>query len=153
MAYLILSKLQKHYDSFHALKAINLAVDKEEFVVFVGPSGCGKSTLDLYDRPANPFVAGFIESPQMNFLRVTVEQETSAGLRCSSAEASGPLLPERNHRLQMHLPAEHLYLFDQSERQSRLPRWSAESLNRIRGRRCSGPHAGASAELVNKTGE
>jgi ABC-type sugar transport system ATPase subunit len=30
---------------FHALKNINLEVEKEEFVVFVVPSGCGKSTL------------------------------------------------------------------------------------------------------------
>jgi multiple sugar transport system ATP-binding protein len=45
MAYLELSRIDKHYDSFHALKNINLEVEKEEFVVFVGPSGCGKSTL------------------------------------------------------------------------------------------------------------
>jgi multiple sugar transport system ATP-binding protein len=29
--------------------------------------------LDLYDRPANLFVAGFIGSPAMNFLKGTVE--------------------------------------------------------------------------------
>jgi len=45
MAYLELKQIDKHYDSFHALKNINLEVEKEEFVVFVGPSGCGKSTL------------------------------------------------------------------------------------------------------------
>jgi len=45
MAYLELTRIDKHYDSFHALKNINLEVEKEEFVVFVGPSGCGKSTL------------------------------------------------------------------------------------------------------------
>ncbi len=45
MAYLELTKIEKHYDSFHALKNIDLQVEKEEFVVFVGPSGCGKSTL------------------------------------------------------------------------------------------------------------
>ena len=31
------------------------------------------SPQDLYDRPANTFVAGFIGSPKMNFLDVTVE--------------------------------------------------------------------------------
>lgn len=45
MAYLQLSDIDKHYDDFHALKSINLSVEKEEFVVFVGPSGCGKTTL------------------------------------------------------------------------------------------------------------
>ena len=45
MSYLELSQIEKYYDSFHALKNIDLQVEKEEFVVFVGPSGCGKSTL------------------------------------------------------------------------------------------------------------
>jgi multiple sugar transport system ATP-binding protein len=45
MAYLQLSGIDKHYDDFHALKNINLSVEKEEFVVFAGPSGCGKTTL------------------------------------------------------------------------------------------------------------
>src|SRR4030088_1507574 len=45
MAYLELIQIEKHYDSFHALKNIDLQVEKEEFVVFVGPSGCGKTTL------------------------------------------------------------------------------------------------------------
>jgi multiple sugar transport system ATP-binding protein len=45
MAYLELNQIEKYYDSFHALKNIDLQVEKEEFVVFVGPSGCGKSTL------------------------------------------------------------------------------------------------------------
>src|ERR1700755_2708536 len=45
MAYLELIQIEKHYDSFHALKNIDLQVEKEEFVVFVGPSGCGKSPL------------------------------------------------------------------------------------------------------------
>jgi multiple sugar transport system ATP-binding protein len=45
MSYLELTQIEKYYDSFHALKNIDLEVEKEEFVVFVGPSGCGKSTL------------------------------------------------------------------------------------------------------------
>ncbi len=45
MSYLELTQIEKYYDSFHALKNIDLQVEKEEFVVFVGPSGCGKSTL------------------------------------------------------------------------------------------------------------
>jgi ABC-type sugar transport system ATPase subunit len=36
--------------------------------------------LDLYNRPANRFVAGFIGSPQMNFLPATVAGRDAAGV-------------------------------------------------------------------------
>ena len=45
--------------------------------------------LDLYDRPANLFVAGFIGSPAMNFFRGTLE--TSGGK--AGARFNGALLP------------------------------------------------------------
>lgn len=40
-----LEHVDKHYGHFHALKDINLAIEKGRFVALVGPSGCGKSTL------------------------------------------------------------------------------------------------------------
>jgi len=44
MATLTLSKLDKNYGTFHAVKEIDLDVTDGEFVALVGPSGCGKST-------------------------------------------------------------------------------------------------------------
>lgn len=40
-----------YYGDFHALKNINLEVEKNKVVAFIGPSGCGKSTfLRLINR-------------------------------------------------------------------------------------------------------
>ena len=45
MAFLELKGVEKFFGEQHAIKGINLTIEKGEFVVFVGPSGCGKSTL------------------------------------------------------------------------------------------------------------
>ncbi|WP_100071502.1 amino acid ABC transporter ATP-binding protein [Loigolactobacillus backii] len=37
--------VEKYFGDFHALKNINLTIDKGEVVVIIGPSGSGKSTL------------------------------------------------------------------------------------------------------------
>ena len=37
--------VEKYYGSFHALKDINLTIEKGEVVVAIGPSGSGKSTM------------------------------------------------------------------------------------------------------------
>ncbi len=40
-----------YYGSFHALKGINMAVEKNTVTALIGPSGCGKSTfLRLFNR-------------------------------------------------------------------------------------------------------
>ena len=40
-----------YYDDFHALKEINMQIEKNSVVAFIGPSGCGKSTfLRLFNR-------------------------------------------------------------------------------------------------------
>jgi multiple sugar transport system ATP-binding protein len=54
--------------------------------------------LELYNRPANQFVASFIGSPPMNFLRMDVEEQGSSlylvnnGVRISVPEAQRPAL-------------------------------------------------------------
>ncbi|MFZ7094589.1 phosphate ABC transporter ATP-binding protein PstB [Luteimonas dalianensis] len=43
--------LDFHYDSFHALKGINLDIPEKRVTALIGPSGCGKSTLlRVYNR-------------------------------------------------------------------------------------------------------
>jgi phosphate transport system ATP-binding protein len=37
--------LNFYYGKFHALKDINLGIEKNKVTAFIGPSGCGKSTL------------------------------------------------------------------------------------------------------------
>ena len=60
--------------------------------------------LDLYDRPANLFVAGFIGSPAMNFLRGTVRANGAAqfdgpaGLRRAARRARRLARPRRHLR-------------------------------------------------------
>ncbi|MGL4736569.1 MAG: phosphate ABC transporter ATP-binding protein PstB [Cellulosilyticaceae bacterium] len=40
-----IKNLDFYYESFQALKNINLSIEKNEVLAFIGPSGCGKSTL------------------------------------------------------------------------------------------------------------
>ena len=44
MGQVVLTDINKFYDSVHAVKGVNLQIRDKEFVVFVGPSGCGKTT-------------------------------------------------------------------------------------------------------------
>lgn len=40
-----ISDVQKYFDDYHALRDINLEIQRGEVVVVLGPSGSGKSTL------------------------------------------------------------------------------------------------------------
>jgi multiple sugar transport system ATP-binding protein len=50
--------------------------------------------LDLYDRPANRFVAGFIGSPEMNFIRGTLDRDV-----CRTADGGQLPVPDVPERL------------------------------------------------------
>lgn len=71
--------------------------------------------MDLYERPTNQFVAGFIGSPKMNFLDVTVEEAESDFVRVqlpgNTASMSLPVNGDRiwpGANLTMGIRPEHL---------------------------------------------
>jgi sn-glycerol 3-phosphate transport system ATP-binding protein len=69
------------------------------------------SPLDVYERPANLFVAGFIGSPAMNFLEATVAEDgKSLALSGESRLAAPPsgLAPWRGKRVTVGIRPEHL---------------------------------------------
>lgn len=47
-----------YYDSFHALKNVDLAIEEKAITAFIGPSGCGKSTLLRSLNRMNDLVEG-----------------------------------------------------------------------------------------------
>lgn len=50
--------LHLYYDSFHALKDINMGLPENEITAFIGPSGCGKSTFLKSLNRMNDLVEG-----------------------------------------------------------------------------------------------
>ena len=50
--------LNLHYGKFHALKNINMDLDKAKITAFIGPSGCGKSTFLKTINRMNDLVEG-----------------------------------------------------------------------------------------------
>ena len=54
------------------------------------------SPLELYHRPANIFVAGFIGSPKMNFLKARVEAVDATSITVGSADIGTLVLPKAN---------------------------------------------------------
>jgi multiple sugar transport system ATP-binding protein len=45
VAAITMRQVSKSFGPVHVIKGVDLAIEPNEFVVFVGPSGCGKSTL------------------------------------------------------------------------------------------------------------
>ncbi len=70
------------HDQIEAMTmADKIVVLQEGVIEQIGPP------LELYDRPANMFVAGFLGSPAMNFLEGTVEGGEGATLKLSTGES------------------------------------------------------------------
>lgn len=55
---IIIENLDLYYNSFQALKNINLCIPEKEITAFIGPSGCGKSTLLKSINRMNDLVEG-----------------------------------------------------------------------------------------------
>lgn len=53
-----IENLNLYYSVFHALKNINLSIEKGNITAFIGPSGCGKSTLIKTLNRMNDLVEG-----------------------------------------------------------------------------------------------
>jgi multiple sugar transport system ATP-binding protein len=74
--------------------------------------------LELYNHPANRFVAGFIGSPQMNFVGGRIEALTDGGARVAldaGPEAVSPPIPvvgsvAAGDRIQVGIRPEHMML-------------------------------------------
>ena len=58
MAKFAIHNMDLYYNTFHALKNINLELPEHEVSAFIGPSGCGKSTLRKSLNRMNDLVEG-----------------------------------------------------------------------------------------------
>ena len=58
MSKISIRNMNLHYGDFHALKNVNLDIEKNKITAFIGPSGCGKSTLLKSINRMNDLVEG-----------------------------------------------------------------------------------------------
>jgi phosphate transport system ATP-binding protein len=68
--------LNFYYGKFHALKGINLEIEKNKVTAFIGPSGCGKSTLlrtfnRMYELYPEQYASGEVLLDGINVLQAT----------------------------------------------------------------------------------
>lgn len=76
-----IQNLHLHYDSFHALKGINLPIQENSVTAFIGPSGCGKSTLlrtlnRMNDMTPGVRIEGTVRISDVNIYHGNVDVET-----------------------------------------------------------------------------
>ena len=96
-----LTGVQKYYGDYHALRGIDLTINKGEFFSLLGPSGCGKTTLlrtiagfegissgtmlidgkDMKNVPANLRPTNMVFQSYAIFPHLTVGENVGFGLR------------------------------------------------------------------------
>ncbi|WP_020561237.1 ABC transporter ATP-binding protein [Thiofilum flexile] len=106
MAFLELKGVEKFYGKLRAIKGVDLAIDKGEFIVFVGPSGCGKSTLlrmiagletinggslmldgrDITNEPSSKRDLAMVFQSYALYPHMTVEENMSFALRLAKVD-------------------------------------------------------------------
>ncbi|WP_100065593.1 phosphate ABC transporter ATP-binding protein PstB [Miniphocaeibacter massiliensis] len=59
MSKIEIKNFNSYYGEFHAIKDINMNIEKNEVTAFIGPSGCGKSTLLKSLNRMNDLVLSF----------------------------------------------------------------------------------------------
>ena len=59
MSKIEIKDFNSYYGDFHAIKNINMQIEKNEVTAFIGPSGCGKSTLLKSLNRMNDLVSSF----------------------------------------------------------------------------------------------
>ena len=74
--------------------ADKIVVLKDGEVMQIGPP------MELYHKPANLFVAGFLGSPSMNFLPVKVEAQTDETVIVSGSDINKVTIPYKGYALQ-----------------------------------------------------
>ena len=56
MALIEFKNVNKYYGDYHALRDINLEIEKGQVVVLLGPSGSGNLPLSVQSMPWNPSI-------------------------------------------------------------------------------------------------
>lgn len=83
MAILEVKDLDFYYNEVHALKKVQMEIEKNEITAFIGPSGCGKSTLLRTFNRMNDFIKGSRSEGQilLNNEDITTNDLDVVGLR------------------------------------------------------------------------